>query len=98
MLSQTHYLIRSKIDGQYLVARLRTGRSQTEANYLLLFQEHFDALSYLNAHAAGVADRFSVESIPAPQLKGIMQRWGFKGIGLVQDPLEPQIQFLVGDW
>jgi hypothetical protein len=60
-----------------------------------LFKEHYDALSYLNTHAAGVSDRFSVESIPATQLKSIMQRWGFKGLGLVQDPLEPQIQFLV---
>ncbi|AFY77969.1 MAG: hypothetical protein IGR93_03550 [Hydrococcus sp. C42_A2020_068] len=95
MLSQTHYLIRSRIDGQYLVARLRAGESPTEANYLLLFKERYDALSYLNTHAAGVSDRFSVESIPATQLKSIMQRWGFKGLGLVQDPLEPQIQFLV---
>lgn len=95
MLSQTHYLVRSRIDGQYLVARLRAGESPTEANYLLLFKESYDALSYLNAHGAELADRFSVESIPATQLKSLLQRWGFQGIGLVNDPLEPQIQFLI---
>jgi hypothetical protein len=94
MLSQTHYLIRSRVDGQYLVARLRTDESPTEASYLLLFKEDYDALSYLNTHGASIAERFSVESIPATQLKSLMQRWGFKGIGLVGDPLEPQIQFL----
>jgi hypothetical protein len=94
MLSQTHYLLRSRIDGQYLVARLKAGESPTEANYLLLFKENYDALSYLNTHGAGVADRFSIESIPATQLKSLLQRWGFKGIGMVNDPLEPQIQFL----
>jgi hypothetical protein len=94
MLSQTHYLIRSRADGQYLVARLNRDDSQTEASYLLLFQENYEALSYLNQHAAGMSDRFAVESLPATQLKSLMQRWGFQGIGLVSDPLEPQIQFL----
>ena len=94
MLSQTHYLIRSKIDGQYLVARLKTSESANETNYLLLFREHYDALSYLNTHGASIADRFSIESIPATQLKSVLQRWGIKGIGLVKDPLEPQIEFL----
>lgn len=94
MLSQIHYLIRSKIDGQYLVARLRGGESETEVNYLLLFKEDFEALSYLNIHSGNVANRFAVESISATQLKGLLQRWGFKGVGLVQDPLEPRIQFL----
>ncbi|MGH2415166.1 MAG: hypothetical protein ACRDEA_16035 [Microcystaceae cyanobacterium] len=94
MLSQVHYLIRSRIDGQYLVARLNTGESDTEANYLLIFREDFEALSYLNKHGADVANRFAVESIAATQLSGLLQRWGFKGVGLVQDPLEPRIQFL----
>jgi hypothetical protein len=93
MFTQTHYLIRSKKDGQYLVARPRSG-SPNEAGYLLLFKEHYDALGYLNQHGADVADRFSVESIPGGQLKGLLQRWGFGGVGLVEDPLVPQIQFL----
>jgi hypothetical protein len=96
MLSQTHYLIRSRVDGQYLVARLKSrDDSKTEVSYILLFQENYDALTYLNQHAAGMSDRFAVESLPATQLKGLMKRWGFQGIGLVSDPLEPQIQFLV---
>ena len=94
MLSQVHYLIRSKLDGQYLSARFPRGKSEAEVNYLLLFKEHFDALSYLNTHAADVADRFAVESLAPIQLKGVLQRWGFKGIGLVRDPLEPSIEFL----
>ncbi len=94
MLSQTHYLIRSKLDGQYLTARLKNKENDTEVCYILIFREHFDALSYLNAHAAEVASRFGVESISGTQLKSVLQRWGFKGIGLVQEPLEPQIQFL----
>jgi hypothetical protein len=71
MLATTHYLLRSKQDGQYLVARLRKGESETPASYLLLFKE-----------SSGT------------QLKGLMQRWGFAGIGLVSEPLEPQVQFL----
>lgn len=94
MLSSIHYLVRSKIDGQYLVARIKASESETETGYLLLFREHFEALSYLNTHGSGVADRFAVESIPATQLKGLLQRWGFQGVGVVQDPLEPRIQFL----
>ena len=94
MLSQIHYLVRSKVDGQYLVARINKDVDQVPASYLLLFQEHFEALSYLNTHGSEVSDRFVVESIPATQLKGLLQRWGFKGIGLVKDPLLPKIEFL----
>jgi hypothetical protein len=83
-----------KIDGQYLTAHPQIGQDELKNGYLLLFREHFDALSYLNTHGSGVADRFAVESIPATQLKGLLQRWGFAGVGLVQDPLEPQVQFL----
>ncbi|MBD2578518.1 hypothetical protein [Oscillatoria sp. FACHB-1406] len=93
MFSQTHYLIRSKKDGQYLVARPRSG-SPNEAGFILLFKEDYDALSYLNQHGADVAERFGVESIAGTQLKGLLQRWGFEGVGLVSDPLIPQIQFL----
>jgi len=35
-----------------------------------------------------------VETLSGTQLKGLMQRWGFAGIGLVSEPLEPQVQFL----
>lgn len=93
MLSSIHYLIRSRQDGQYLVARPREG-GEAEMGYLLMFREHFEALSYLNTHGAGVVDNFAIESISTTQLKGLMQRWGFQGIGLVKDPLLPQIQFL----
>ncbi len=94
MLSQVHYLIRSKTDGQYLGARLPQENTEKIDRYLLLFKEHFEALSYLNTHGSGVSDRFCVESIPGTQLKGILQRWDFQGIGLVQDALIPKIEFL----
>ncbi|GBF81870.1 hypothetical protein [Aphanothece sacrum] len=94
MLSQTHYLVRSRSDGKYLVARINQEGNETPLSYLLLFQEHFDALSYLNTHGSNVSDRFSVESIPGTQLKGILQRWGFDGVGLVRDPLIPRVEFL----
>lgn len=89
---KTHYLIRSRVDGRYLTARLKAEAS--EAGYLLLFQQDYEALSYLNTHARDVASRFAVESLPESQLKGLLKRWGFKGVGLVQDSLEPRIQFL----
>ncbi len=95
MLSATLYLIRSKADGQYLVARPRAANPDAlpDPGFLLLFKEHADALSYLNTHAAGLLDRFGVESIPGSQLKTLMGRWGFTGIGMVQDPLVPEIEF-----
>lgn len=94
MFSQTYYLIRSRVDGQYLVAKPNADSGQTEPSYLLMFREHFDALSYLNTHGADVADRFAVESINGNQLKGLLQRWGFTGVGIVQDPLVPTVEFL----
>lgn len=93
MFTQTHYLIRSNKDGQYLVAHPRSNGSN-ETGFLLIFKEHYEALSYLNQHGAAVAERFGVESIAGSQLKGLLQRWGFEGVGLVEDPLVPQIQFL----
>ncbi|MBC6419272.1 MAG: hypothetical protein GDA44_11110 [Prochloron sp. SP5CPC1] len=90
MFAQVHYLIRSKLDGKYLVARPKT----TEVEYLLTFQEQYQALTYLNTHGGGVTDRFGVESVSGTQLKGVLQRWQYGGIGLVEDPLLPQIQFL----
>ncbi|MEC4983755.1 MAG: hypothetical protein SAJ37_18845 [Oscillatoria sp. PMC 1068.18] len=93
MLSQIHYLIRSQSDGKYLSAKVRDEMAN-EVNYLLIFKEHFEALSYLNTHAADLANRFSVESLPGTQLKSLLQRWGFRGIALVVDPLVPQVDFL----
>lgn len=94
MFTQIYYLILSRVDGRYLVAQPNADSSPPGAGYLLMFREHFDALSYLNTHGANVADRFAVESVPATQLKGLLQRWGFTGVGIVQDPLVPQIEFL----
>ncbi|MBD2163407.1 hypothetical protein H6G04_03215 [Calothrix membranacea FACHB-236] len=90
MLSEVYYLVRSKSDGRYLTARPDAETS----GYLLLFKEHFDALSYLNTHAAEVANRFAVESIPGTQVNNLLKRWGFYGIGIVTDPLLPKVEFL----
>ena len=94
MFSQVYYLILSRADGRYLVAKPKTRTQDTEPGYLLMFREHFDALSYLNTHGAGVADRFAVESVTGTQIKNLLQRWGYSGVGIVQDPLIPQIEFL----
>lgn len=98
MYAQIYYLVRSKADGRYLVAHLgeanREDRATPDPGYLLLFREHFDALSYLNTHGQGVSDRFSVESVPGSQIESLLKRWNFKGIGIVQDPLLPKVEFL----
>ncbi len=91
MYSEIFYLIRSKLDGKYLVAHPKTKEGM---GYLILFKEHFDALSYLNKYAEDVRDRFSVESLPGSQLKSLVKRWEFEGVGIVQDPLLPRIEFL----
>ena len=93
MANQIYYLIRSKLDGKYLVARV-PNQQGTQSNYLLVFKENFEALSYLNSHAREYSDRFAVEPIVNSQFKGIMQRWGFAGVGMVEDPLIPRIRFL----
>jgi len=94
MISSTHYLVRSRADGRYVAARV-SGEGETEKNYLLTFREDYDARSYLNTHSSeDLAKEFAVESVSAIQLKGVLQRWGFQGIGLVEDPLIPRIQFL----
>ena len=59
-----------------------------------MFREHFDALSYLNTHGSDVADRFGVESVPGTQVGSLLKRWGFTGVGVVQDPWLPKIEFL----
>lgn len=97
MFSQTYYLILSRADGRYLVAKPNTIHNSVEASYLLMFREHFDALSYLNTHGSDVVDRFAVESVSGTQLKNLLKRWGFAGVGIVQDPLVPQIEFLEQD-
>jgi len=91
MYSDIFYLIRSKLDGKYLVAHPKTKEGM---GYLILFKEHFDALSYLNKYAEDVRDRFSVESLPSSQLKTLVKRWEFEGVGIVQDPLLPRKEFL----
>ncbi|EAW39302.1 hypothetical protein [Lyngbya sp. PCC 8106] len=91
MYSQIYYLLRSRVDGQYVSARPNPDSVQ---GFLLLFSEDFEALSYLNKHASDVADRFSVESISGSQLKGILQRWGFTGIAMVKDSTGPVMEFM----
>ena len=92
MLSQIYYLLRSRVDGSYVSAN---PDSDSAVKFLLLFREDFEARSYLNTHAPDVIDRFAIESIPATQLKTIIKRWGFQGVGVIQDPLLPNIEFLV---
>lgn len=94
MLSQTYCLLRSQLDGQYLVARPRTVETASNGGFLLLFAADYDALSYVNSHGAQVADQFKVETISGTQLKRLLDRWGFEGIGLVKDPLIPQVEFM----
>ncbi|MGD1951781.1 MAG: hypothetical protein ACFB14_19370 [Leptolyngbyaceae cyanobacterium] len=91
MFTKSYYLLRSTQDGQYLAAK---PRNQESKGFLMLFNADYEALSYVNHHAAEVANRFAVESISGPQLKQMMNRWGYEGVGVVNDPLVPQIDFL----
>jgi hypothetical protein len=96
-MSEIYYLVRSRMNGQYLVAHPRQesgDRASQNSGFLLLFKEQFDALSYLNTHGKDVADQFAVESLPQSQLEGVLKRWGFVGFGIVQDPLLPKVEFL----
>lgn len=88
MAFQTYYLIRSKNDGQYITAHL--GDNQ----YILLFQQDFEAYSYLNTHAPDLTQKFAVETLVSSQLSALLNRWGYQGVGLVQDPLIPRVQFM----
>jgi hypothetical protein len=90
MLSDVYYIVRSKTDGKYLTARIE----DEQPGYLLMFKENFDALSYLNTHAADLANRLAVESLPGSQIGTLLKRWGFAGVGIVNDPLLPKIEFL----
>ncbi|AFZ35070.1 hypothetical protein Sta7437_1503 [Stanieria cyanosphaera PCC 7437] len=91
---QSGFVVISKKKGKYLVARLQEDEDRPEATYILLFKEDYDALSYLNTHGQNLRDRLMVESASANQLKGLLQRWGYQGIALVEDPLIPTIQFM----
>ena len=93
MLLQINYLIRSKQDGKYLVARL-PNKSGIEASYLLVFQHDYDALSYINTHGKAYSDRLSVETASPMQLKSLLKRWDYEGFGIVRDPLVPDIEFM----
>ena len=92
-VSLLYYLLRSRADGRYLAARLRTDGPDPAAQFLLVFQADYDALSYLNAHAPEVSDLFAVEPITPANLKPLLGRWNFQGLGMVQDPRLPDIEF-----
>jgi len=95
MLSETYYVLRARQTGRYLSARASFSSSGADVpGYILLFSEHADALSYLNAHAADAASRLTVESVSSSQLKAVMARWEFEGVALVKDPLVPEIDFM----
>ncbi|MEB3357006.1 MAG: hypothetical protein VKK04_09785 [Synechococcales bacterium] len=102
MLSQIYYLIRSRQDGRHLVAHPHPPTPTSpdhpppaqNSAFLLLFTDHADALSYLNTHGRDLAHQFAVESATGTQLSGLMQRWGFAGVGMVRDPLLPRIEFM----
>ena len=95
MLSQLNYLIRSQKDGKYLVARVQPEDSPETVSYLLVFKEDYEALTYINTHGQAMSDRLSIESVSATQLKSILQRWGYQGVGYVEDPLIPEINFMI---
>ena len=93
MLLQINYLVRSKQDGKYLVAKM-PDKNGIEASYLLVFQQDYDAMSYINTHGKEFSDRLTVETASPIQLKGLMQRWDYAGFGIVKDPLLPEIEFV----
>lgn len=95
MVSQLYYLLRSRADGSYLVARPHGGSPDQPppAGFLLVFTADYDALSYLNAHAPDLSDKFAIETITASSLKPLINRWDFQGLGMVNDPRLPQVEF-----
>lgn len=94
-MSQLYYLLCSRADGRYLAARPRAkeGASPPTAGFLLVFKTDYDALSYLSAHAPELSDRFVVETVVSSQLKPLLSRWAFQGLGMVHDPRLPDIEF-----
>jgi len=91
MHATLYYTLRSRADGNYLAAH---PDPDSVHRYLLVFAEHFEALSYLNTHGSDVAQQFTVESVGKSQIRGILDRWQYQGIGVVKDPLLPQIEFM----
>jgi hypothetical protein len=87
-MSTLYYAIRARQSGRYLTA------SADAAKYLLLFREDFDARSYLNTHADDLQDQFTVELLMNTAIAQVTKRWELQGVGVVQDPLLPTIQFL----
>lgn len=92
MLLQINYVIRSRQDGKYLVARIPSAGG--EKSYLLVFHHDYDAISYINTHGKEFSDRLSVETTSPIQLKSLLQRWDYGGFGIVKDPLLPDIEFV----
>jgi len=91
MNTTLYYTLRSRADGNYLAAQPDPEIGQ---RYLLVFPEQHEALSYMNTHAPELQSHFSAESVGERQLRSILDRWQYYGIGMVQDPLIPQIKFL----
>lgn len=93
-MSPIYYLLRSRADGRYLKARLRSPDPSTPSTgFLLVFKADYDALSYLSAHAPDLGDQFVVEPITPSNLKPLLSRWNFQGLGMVQDPRPPDVEF-----
>jgi hypothetical protein len=98
MVSQLYYVLRSRVDGQYLAARPQVDtppdpNQPPPAGFLLVFTADYDALSYLNAHAPELSSKFAVETIMASNLKSLLARWNFQGLGMVDDPRLPRVEF-----
>jgi hypothetical protein len=89
MLSQQYYVLRSRGSGEYLVAHPTADASE---GFLLLFPSDYEALSYVNTHSPGSS--CTVESLATNALPMTLTRWQLVGIGIVNDPLVPHIQFL----
>ncbi|MCG9891715.1 MAG: hypothetical protein MH252_11640 [Thermosynechococcaceae cyanobacterium MS004] len=90
MLSQTYYVVRSQTSGEYLVAHPSEDRALA---FLLVFSQDYDALSYLNAHAPSSRGDGRVETLSGTALRPTLDRWQLTGIGIVSDPLIPQVEF-----
>lgn len=97
MVSQLYYLLRSRADGSYLAAHPQgvppNTPDQPPKGFLLVFVADYEALSYLNAHAPDLAAQFVVEPITPSHLKPLLSRWNFQGVGMVQDPRLPTVEF-----
>lgn len=93
-MSPIYYLLRSRADGRYLTARLPSpDPAAPSTGFLLVFKADYDALSYLSAHAPDLGDQFVVEPITPSNLKPLLSRWNFQGLGMVQDPRPPDVEF-----